>query len=200
MPLGYEVFAGNRNDATTLEEIVAHMEELYGRAGRVWVMDRGLASEKNVQFLRAGGRRYILGTAKNSLRKFERELLSEDWKQVHEGLEVRLIPAPDGEEVFILCRSAERQAKEQAMHERFEKRIEEGLVKIGASCDQRRQESGAVERRIGRLLERNTRAARLFDVHVEVNAQGSRNCAGRRWRVGGSGRAEVKAATCCAAT
>src|ERR1700726_2513754 len=66
MPLGYEVFAGNRNDATTLEEIIAHMEELYGRAGRVWVMDRGLASEKNVQFLRAGGRRYILGTAKNS--------------------------------------------------------------------------------------------------------------------------------------
>jgi transposase len=173
MPLGYEVFAGNRHDATTLEEIVAHMEELYGRAGRVWVMDRGLASEKNVQFLRAGGRRYILGTAKNSLRKFERELLSEDWKQVHEGLEVRLVPAPEGEEVFILCRSAERQAKEQAMHARFEKRIEEGLEKIAASCGQRRQKAGTVERRIGRLLERNTRAARLFDVRVEVNAQGS---------------------------
>ncbi len=172
MPLGYEVFAGNRHDATTLEEIVAHMEELYGRAGRVWIMDRGLASEKNVRFLRAGGRRYILGTAKNSLRKFERELLSEDWKQVHEGLEVRLVPAPDGEEVFILCRSAERQAKEQAMHERFEKRIEEGLVKIAVSCGKRRQKSGAVERRVGRLLERNTRAARLFDVHVEVDAQG----------------------------
>jgi len=172
MPLGYEVFAGNRHDATTLEEIVVHMEELYGRAGRVWVMDRGLASEKNVQFLRAGGRRYILGTAKNSLRKFERELLSEDWKQVHEGLEVRLVPAPDREEVFILCRSAERQAKEQAMHERFEKRIEEGLVKITGSCSKRRQKSGAVERRVGRLLERNTRAARLFDVQVEVDAQG----------------------------
>jgi transposase len=172
MPLGYEVFAGNRHDATTLEEIVAHMEELYGRAGRVWIMDRGLASEKNVRFLRAGGRRYILGTAKNSLRKFERELLSEDWKQVHEGLEVRLVPAPDGEEVFILCRSAERQAKEQAMHERFEKRIEEGLVKITASCGQRRQKSGAVERRVGRLLERNTRAARLFDVQVEADARG----------------------------
>jgi transposase len=172
MPLGYEVFAGNRHDATTLEEIVAHMEELYGRAGRVWIMDRGLASEKNVRFLRAGGRRYILGTAKNSLRKFTRELLSEHWKQVHEGLEVRLVPAPDAEEVFILCRSAERQAKEQAMHERFEKRIEEGLVKITASCSKRRQKSGAVERRVGRLLERNTRAARLFDVQVEVDAQG----------------------------
>jgi transposase len=172
MPLGYEVFAGNRHDASTLEEIVGHMEELYGRAGRVWIMDRGLASEKNVRFLRAGGRRYLLGTAKNCLRKFERELLSADWKQVHEGLEVRLVPAPDGEEVFILCRSAERQAKEQAMHERFEKRIEEGLEKIAASCSQRRQKAGAVERRVGRLLERNTRAARLFDVRVEVNAQG----------------------------
>jgi len=172
MPLGYEVFAGNRHDATTLEEIVRHMEELYGRAGRVWVMDRGLASEKNITFLRAGGRRYILGTAKNSLRKFERELLSEDWKQVHEGLEVRLVPAADGEEVFILCRSAARQAKEQAMHERFEKRIEEGLVKIIANCGKRRQKTGAVERRVGRLLERNARAARLFDVQVDVDAQG----------------------------
>ncbi len=172
MPLGYEVFAGNRHDATTLEEIVPHMEELYGRAGRVWVMDRGLASEKNVRFLRDGGRRYILGTAKNSLRKFEQELLSEDWKHVHEGLEVRLVPAPDGEEVLILCRSAERQAKEQAMHERFEKRIAEGFLKIAASCDKRRQPSGVVERRVGRLLERNSRAARLFDVRVEVNAQG----------------------------
>jgi transposase len=178
MPLGYEVFAGNRHDATTLEEIVAHMEELYGRAGRVWVMDRGLASEKNVKFLRAGGRRYLLGTAKNCLRKFERELLSQDWKQVHEGLEVQLVPAPEGEEVFILCRSAERQAKEQAMHERFEKRIEDGLLKIAASCGKRRQKSGAVERRVGRLLERNTRAARLFDVQVEVDAQG---CTQLRW-------------------
>ena len=106
------------------------------------------------------------------MRKFERELLSEDWKQVHEGLEVRLVPAPDGEEVFILCRSAERRVKEQAMHERFEKRIEDGLAKIAASCSKRRQKSGSVERRVGRLLERNSRAARLFDVQVEVDSQG----------------------------
>jgi transposase len=172
MPLGYEVFAGNRHDATTLEEMVGHVEQLYGRVGRVWIMDRGLVSEKNVQFLRAGARRYILGTAKNALRKFERELLSQDWRQVHEGLEVRLVPAPDGAEVFILCRSAERQAKEQAMHERFEKRIEDGLAKIRASYGKRRQKSGSVERRVGRLLERNSRAARLFDVQVEVDAQG----------------------------
>jgi transposase len=73
---------------------------------------------------------------------------------------------------LILCRSAERRAQEQAMHERFEKRIEEGLGKIAGSCGQRRQKSGAVERRVGRLLERNTRAARRFDVQVEMDAQG----------------------------
>jgi hypothetical protein len=135
-------------------------------------MDCGLASEKNVLFLRAGGRRYILGTTKNSLRKFERELLSEDWKQVHEGIEVQLISASNGEEVFILCRGAERQTRKQAMHERFEKRIEEGLVKMAASRGKHRQKASAVKRRLGRLLERNTRAGQLFDVHVEVDAQG----------------------------
>src|SRR6516164_8236679 len=61
-PIRNEVFAGNRHDATTLEEMVGHVEQLYGRAGRVWIMDRSLVSEKNVQFLRAGARRYILGT------------------------------------------------------------------------------------------------------------------------------------------
>ena len=86
MPVGYELFAGNRHDATTVEEIVSHVEGLYGRAHRIWVMDRGMVSEGNVEYLRGGGRHYIIGTAKNSLRKFERELRSGDWKQVHEGL------------------------------------------------------------------------------------------------------------------
>jgi transposase len=173
MPLGYEVFAGHRHDATTVEEMVAHIEGLYGRARRIWVMDRGMVSEDNVKFLREGGRRYIIGTAKNSLRKFERELLAEDWKQVHEGLEVRLVRAPGAEEVFILCRSAERRAKEQAMHGRFEKRIEEGLEKIAASCRKRKQTPVAVATRLGRLLGRNTRAAGLFQVRVEEDATGA---------------------------
>jgi hypothetical protein len=172
MPLGYEIFAGNRHDANTLEEMVEHIEGLYGRASRIWAMDRGMAGEDNVEFLREGGRRYIVGTAKNSLRKFERELLAEDWRQVHEGLEVRITPAPSGEEVFILCRSAERRAKEQAMHERFEKRIEEGLGKIQTSCQKKKQKPVTIATRVGRLLGRNTRAAALFDVQVEADAGG----------------------------
>jgi transposase len=172
MPLGYELFAGNRHDSTTLEEIVGHIEGLYGRANRIWVMDRGMAGEDNIEFLREGGRRYIVGTAKNSLRKFERELLAEDWRLVHEGLEVRITPAPGGREVYILCRSAERRIKEQAMHERFEQRIEEGLRKIHASCQKKKQKPVTIATRVGRLLGRNTRAAALFDVKVEADGGG----------------------------
>jgi len=167
MPVGYEVFEGNRHDSQTVEQVVEHVEKIYGRADRIWVMDRGMVSQDNVEYLRKEGRRYILGTPKSQLRKYEQELLSEDWKQVHEGLQVRLCPAPDGKEVFILCRSTERQVKEQAIHERFERRIEEGLEKIAASCHKRKQSPIAVAERVGKLMGQNTRAAGLFSVQIK---------------------------------
>lgn len=163
LPLGYEIFDGNRHDSTTVESIVQAMEQQYGKADRIWVMDRGMASEDNLEFLKQGGRRYILGTAKGMLKRFEQELTAKDWKQVHEGLEVRLCPAPEGKEVFILCRSAERRQKEQAMHLRFEARIEEGLKKIAASCEKKKQLPVKVAERVGRLMGQNTRAAKLFE-------------------------------------
>lgn len=167
MPLGYELFAGNRADVTTVEEIVGTMESRYGKADRIWVMDRGMISEKNVEFLKQGRRNYIVGTPKSMLKKFERELLAEDWSSVREGLEVKLCPAPGGEEMFILCRSAERREKERAMHARFEARIEEGLERIAGSCRKRRQGAVAIATRVGKLLGRNTRAAGLFKFDVE---------------------------------
>ena len=172
LPLGYEIFEGNRHDVTTVEEMVKTIETKYGKASRVWVMDRGMTSEDNVEFLKQEGRRYILGTPKSMLRRFEKELLNQEWKQVHEGLEVRLCPAPEGEEVFILCRSAERRKKEKAMHERFEKRIEEGLKKIQASCEKRKWLPTQVAQRVGRLLGENRRAAKLFEVTVESGGEG----------------------------
>lgn len=187
MPVGYEVFAGNRHDSTTLEEIVAHIEKLHGRAARIWVLDRGMVSEENMAFLKQGGRRYIVGTPKSMLKRFERELPAQDWRQVHEGLEVRLCPAPNSAEVFILCRSAERQQKEQAIHARFEKRIEEGLRKIEAACQKHKQNPLLIAQRVGRLLSRNTRAAGLFQVQVESDSQGAarlrwtRSAAWRDW-------------------
>jgi transposase len=155
-----------------VEEIVNAIEKKYGKASRVWVMDRGMTSEDNVEFLKQEGRRYILGTPKSMLKRFEQELLSQNWKQVHAGLEVRLCRAPEGEEVFILCRSAERQEKEKAIHERFEKRIEEGLKRIQAGCGKRKATPTQVAQRVGRLLGENSRAAKLFEVKVEAGADG----------------------------
>jgi transposase len=172
IPLGYQLFAGNRNDVTTLEEIVERIERLYGKANRIWVMDRGMISEENVRYLKEAGRRYIVGTPKGMLRRFERELLAQDWHQVHTGLEVRFCPAPGGEELFVLCRSAQRKEKEQAMHERFEKRIEEGLEKIAVSCRKRKQEPVVVAQRVGRLLGQNSRAAGAFQVQIVPDANG----------------------------
>ena len=174
LPLGYEVFAGNRHDSTTLEEIVETMEGRYGKAQRIWVLDRGMVSEDNIEFLKAGGRRYIVGTPKCQLKRFEQQLLSQDWRAIREGLEVKLCPCPVGsEETFVLCRSRDRGEKEQAMHARFEQRIEEGLVKIAASCGKRRQQVAVIERRVGRLLGQNTRAAGLFDVQVRDDRNGN---------------------------
>ena len=91
--MGYEVFAGNRADVTTVKDIVGKIEGQYGVAGRIWVMDRGMVSEENLEYLRMGGRRYIVGTPKSQLKRFEQELLEADWQQVREGLEVRVPPA-----------------------------------------------------------------------------------------------------------
>jgi len=166
IPLGYEVFNGNRPDVTTVEDIVTKIESQYGRAERIWVMDRGMISEETLEFLQSDKRRYIVGTPKSHLKQFEQELLSEDWEQIRDGLEVKLCSSPEGGETFILCRSKDRAEKEKAIHDRFEKRIEKGLEKIVEGCRKRRQKIGTIERRVGRLLGANSRAASLFKVEV----------------------------------
>jgi transposase len=185
MPLGYEVFAGNRSDGTTVEEIVETMEARYGQADRIWVMDRGMISQENMEFLQEGDRRYIVGTPKSMLKKFQQQLLSGDWQSVHEGLEVKLCPSPDGEETFILCRSEDRRQKERAMHERFARRIEEGLRKIEESCRRRKYKVVTIAKRLGRLLGRNSRAAGLFETDVVEGAKGRAKLVWRKveaWR------------------
>jgi transposase len=172
LPLGYEVFAGNRFDATTVEEMVNKIESQYGQANRIWVMDRGMVSEYNLKFLKSGGRRYIVGTPRSQLKRFEGELLTDDWQKVYEGLEVKLCPGENGQETFILCRSASRAQKEKAMHDRFERRIEDGLAKLVKRCNSRKQQAGRMERRVGRLLEANSRAGGLFKIEVKKREDG----------------------------
>lgn len=171
-PLGYEVFAGNRRDSTTLQEIVKRMEERYGREGRIWAVDRGMIDATNIKWLKERGSRYIVGTPKGELRRFEQELLKGPWDQIRDGLEVRSVSDKVDSDTFILCRSADRAVKETAMRERFEQRIEKGLQAIVQTCEKRRCDLGVIERRIGRLFGKNSRAARLFSVDVSRNASG----------------------------
>jgi transposase len=165
---------------TTVEEIVTTMEERYGQAQRIWVMDRGMVSQANIEFLKEGGRRYIVGTPRSLLKRYAQPLQEEDWTQVRPGLEVKFCPDPDGGgETFILCRSTDRAAKEQAMHRKFEKRIEEGLTRLAALAGKRNLTAVQVAQRVGRLLGQNTRAAGLFKTEVNADAQGR---AGLTWQ------------------
>jgi transposase len=170
MPLGYEVFAGNRTDVTTVEEIVETMEDRYGIADRVWVMDRGMSSAANVEWLQETGRRYLIGTPKSELKKWSREIAEgRDWRSVRDGVEAKLCMGPDGAETFLLCRSADRRAKERAMHERFSKRIEERLGSLERRLERSRKrlDREAIGRQIGRILAQNSRAAGRYEIRVE---------------------------------
>ena len=168
IPLGYEVFAGNRHDATTVEEIVAAMEKKYGRAHRVWVMDRGMVSEDNLKFLRSRQGQYIVGTPKAMLRQFEEYLTRREWREVQEGVEVQLVPGPNGEETFVLARSVDRRKKEHAMHERFVTRLQAALEKMRSAAESGRLKDEAIaNRRLGRLLRQYWRASGAFEVNIE---------------------------------
>jgi transposase len=186
-PLGYEVFAGNRHDSTTVEQIVTRMEDRYGREGRIWVLDRGMVSEATLAWLRDRGSRYIVGTPRSRLKPFATKLRQGGWTAVRDGLEVQRCADGDGAETFILCRSAARATKEQAMRERLVARIRAELFKIRAACRRRRCDPGQIERRVGRLLGRNTRAAGLFRVTVATQPDGgaiirwSRRTAAQAW-------------------
>ena len=168
-PLGYEVFAGNTHDSQTLQTIVTTMEARHGTVGRVWIADRGMASRENLSWLRQTGRRYIIGAPKSELKKFAEALAdTAGWREVREGVEVKLTRCPDTSETVVLCRSAERRGKEQAMHDKFSKRIEAALKRLAGRIarSKRRLDREEVNRQIGRILQQNQRAAQRFKVRL----------------------------------
>jgi len=174
LPLAYEIFAGNRTDVTTVQDIVKLMEEKYGHAKRIWVLDRGMVSEANIEFLRARLAQYIVGTPKAQLRQFEAALLeTKDWRAVRPDVEVKLLPHPDGkgQEQFVLCRSQARREKEKAMLARQEERLWQKLREIQHSLEKKPQPADQIERRVGKWLGRYPAADKLFEVEVCVNEQ-----------------------------
>jgi transposase len=169
-PLGYEVFAGNTHDSRTLQIIVTTMEARHGVLGRVWIADRGMASADNLAWLRDTGRRYIIGAPKSELKKFAAELASTDgWRTVQEGVEVKLAKHAQTGESVILCRSQDRRSKEAAIHAKFSCRIEVALQRLAARIarSKKRLNQAVIQRQIGRMLQRNQRAAARFAISLE---------------------------------
>ena len=178
MPLGYEIFPGNLHDSKTVKTTVEMIEARYGKADRVWVMDRGMVSDEILTWMREGGRRYLVGLPKSELKKHTVELSDDkDWKAVRGGVAVRYAQAvPDDEitggDLLLLCRSDERREKESAMQELFSKRIEEALSKLQRRCQEAAHPLSLekIQRQVGRLLQRNQRAAKTFIIRCEAAA------------------------------
>ena len=185
-PLYFEVFDGNRRDVTTLEDIVEGVEEIYGKADRVWAMDRGMVSEENLEWLRERGTFYIVGTPKSMLKRFEQYLLESDWEEVYPDVEVKKVTSPEHQdETFVMCRSGLRREKEKAMTRLFSERIEIGLEKLSLACTREKmalRDRHKVERKIGALLQKNSRAARLFDIDVSDHADGEKTRVKINWK------------------
>jgi transposase len=174
LPVGYEIFDGNRRDVTTLEEMVELMEDKYGKAQRVWVLDRGFVSEENLDFLRERKARYIVGTPRAVLKDFEKEIDAGDWAAVEAGIEVKIVKHPDyGDEKFVLCRSEGRKEKERAMLERQVQRLDEQLQKIKKSIlAGRLKEDVLAAKRIGRWSGRYSKAERLIYAKLVKDSAG----------------------------
>jgi transposase len=155
LPLTYELFAGNTHDASTLKEIMERMEQRHGKSDRIWVFDRGIVNQENLDLLNQRGIGYLVGTPRHRLSEFEKELLSGPWQKVagRPGVKVQLIEREG--EVYVLARSEDRAEKELAMRRRVLKGLSGDLralqrsIKRGRLVDQRK-----MDQKLGRIQER----------------------------------------------
>ena len=132
LPLAYEVLAGNTADSTTLRMFLGKIEQQYGKARRVWVMDRGIPTEKVLAEMRASDPpvQYLVGTPKARLNRLEKHLLDKPWQNARQGVQVKLL-AEDGE-LYVFAQSLDRVSKERAMRRRQLKWLWKRLQQIAA--------------------------------------------------------------------
>jgi transposase len=167
-PFAYEIFDGNRSDATTLEEVIKQIEKKYGKSQRVWIFDRGIVSEENLAFLRRRQGQYLVGSRRSELKKYEQELLDKNWQKVREEVEVKLIPAGNNNETYVLCRARGRQEKEKAMREKASVKLEKQLTKLSKRIEKGKiKNEKKIERRIGALLGKYPAVSDLYEVEYK---------------------------------
>jgi hypothetical protein len=162
LPLAYEVLAGNTSDKTTLRGFLAKIEAQYGKARRIWVMDRGIPTEAVLAEMRHSDPpvQYLVGTPKGRLSRLEHDLLAKPWHQARPGVRVKLLTK--GEEVYVLAHSADRSSKERGMRRRQLKWLWARLAKLQAMTLTRE----ALLMKLGAARQKALSAWRLVDVQV----------------------------------
>ena len=174
-PFSYETFDGNRADVSTMETILRMVERKYGKARRIWVFDRGIVSEENLRAIRKRGGQYLVGTPRRQMKQFEEELLKDDWTQVRPDVEVKKVAIPQGEETYILCRTAARKEKEKAIRNRFSARMENALQSLAKTIETGRlKDRNKMERRLGRIQASYPQVNDLYDVALRDTPEGIR--------------------------
>lgn len=140
-PLAYEVMAGNTSDKTTLPEFLQRIERQYGKAQRIWLMDRGIPTEEVLTQMRGSTPpvHYLVGTPKGRWSKLEQQLAGRPWQEVRQDIEVKLLPQPEGE-LCVFAQSRSRTDKERAMRQRKLRPLLKRLAELRAMKKPRRDE------------------------------------------------------------
>ena len=165
-PLAYEVLPGNTTDKTTLRDFLKKIRDQYGKAERIWIMDRGIPTEEVLEEMRKSDPPvyYLVGTPKGRLAGLEKELAQRSWENVREGVEVKLLP--QGGELYVLAQSRDRIAKERSMRRRQLKKLWKRLKELQA-MDVKRDD---LLIKLGQAKSDSPAGWRL--VEVEVSAEG----------------------------
>ena len=171
-PLYHEVFAGNTHDATAFPTIVGTMEKRFGTARRVWVVDRGIASQANIAYLKERKQSYLVGTPRSQLSEFEAELCTKDWQSVREAVEIKTVQREG--ETYVLARSTQRRLKERAIRRRQLLGWHGDLKKLAARVSKGHlQNADKVMEQVGRLRERWPAASKFASMEVSRDDGGS---------------------------
>jgi hypothetical protein len=168
LPLAYEVLPGNTADCTTLRMFLARIERQYGRARRVWVMDRGIPTDAVLAEMRASDPpvQYLVGTPKGRLSRLEKQLLAKPWQEARPGVSVKLLAEDD--ELYVYAESVDRVSKERAMRRRQLKWLWKRLREL-AAMDVRREE---MLMKLGAARARAPTAWRLVDIAMDKAGAG----------------------------
>ena len=180
-PLAYEVLPGNTTDKTTLKDFLGKIEDQYGKAQRIWVMDRGIPTEETLQLMRQSEPpvSYLVGTLKGKLTTLEAALIKREWKQARPSVRVKLLDEEG--ETYVLAESQDRIAKERSMRRRRLRAYIDRLADIKAR--KRPLKRDALHQAIGAAKKDAGRDARFVKTDVQLHGAGDKQSATISWRL-----------------